>query len=199
VVTRLVSPNVAHIWVFASSPFAWSLPAHYQPTNLYPLFSETLFSRTTHENRNRPRPIKIGSIGFPGCPCFNTCHQWRQACCKVGDIKLRSSYSVLIRCRAAAAGRGRRPRGRGGARKAERPAKSAADLDAEMEVRANTPNTYLPCSYDSSFRSGLHRRQCTRHRCCCLDVLSFFFRTVVVVYCTSFFGLCRLSPQFLKA
>ncbi|KIM46691.1 hypothetical protein M413DRAFT_23061 [Hebeloma cylindrosporum] len=43
--------------------------------------------------------------------------------------------------RAAAAGRGRRPRGRGGARKTERPAKSAADLDAEMEdyTAANAP------------------------------------------------------------
>jgi THO complex subunit 4 len=55
----------------------------------------------------------------------------------------RSSYSILIRCRAAAAGRGRRPRGRGGARKAERPPKTAADLDAEMEVRTSIRNAYL--------------------------------------------------------
>ncbi|KDR80000.1 hypothetical protein GALMADRAFT_242191 [Galerina marginata CBS 339.88] len=37
--------------------------------------------------------------------------------------------------------RGRRVRGRGGARKSERPPKSAADLDAEMEdyTSANAP------------------------------------------------------------
>jgi hypothetical protein len=99
---------------------------------------------------------------------------------------------MLIRCRAAAAGRGRRLRSRGGAHKAERPAKTAADLDAEMEIRANTPNAYHVLIIRTT-PPPTHPPLPPLLRL----AVPFFFHTVVVVCCTSFFGLC-CSPQFLK-
>ena len=69
--------------------------------------------------------------------------------------------------------RGRRVRGRGGARKSDRPPKTAADLDAEMEV---SKSLVLQASRQSliPFYSGLHRRQRARRRChCCLKASGF--------------------------
>ena len=100
-------------------------------------------SRTAHEDRNRRRPIKALAFGLPCGPRPRPCCHRQSSGPQVGSslacqIALRPSLTLLTRA-AASATRGRRVgRGRGGARKNERVPKTAADLDAEMEVSSAT-------------------------------------------------------------
>lgn len=88
-------------------------------------------------------------------------------------------------------GRARRIRGRGGARKADRVPKSAADLDAEMEVCTSDTFCCLPNLRFSP--SGLYCQQWSC--CCCISnfVFSVFFPCLLyIVFLCCFFPPIQL-------
>ncbi|KAI6109455.1 hypothetical protein EDD17DRAFT_626151 [Pisolithus thermaeus] len=110
-----------------------SLASETQPTNECLHFALRLSSyRTTHENRDRHRPRSSGAAVARFACC--TCHCCRRRPCSCGKVRIvelswKSPFDVVIR----PAIRGRRgPRSR--RKTTERPQKSVADLDAEMEV-----------------------------------------------------------------
>ena len=95
-------------------------------------------------------------------------------------------------------GRARRIRGKGGARKADRTPKSAADLDAEMEVC--TFETFC-CPPNLRLRpSGLYCQQWSRCRCLSnFDPLSVFLTCllyIVFLCCLFQYSYYPYPPQF---
>ena len=90
--------------------------------------------------------------------------------------------------------RSRRIRGKGTARKAERASKSAADLDAEMEV-CKTFFCCLPLA-ETFCPSGLY---CQQWSCCCCLSIAFLSSSLACLLCTSFYVVLFSIQLFIPS
>ena len=147
------------------------------------------FYRTPDEDRNRRRPLETSSFGISSCtrPCC--CQRCSDTDPKVGQFHCCGVSCVLILSMSFRVGG--RARRRGGARKADRAPKSAADLDAEMEVC--TFKTLSCLSNLRLCRSGLYCQQWSRACCRCLSNFD-----LCLVYCTLSFYVVLFSIPLLS-
>ena len=140
------------------------------------------FYRTPDEDRNRCRPLETSPFGISSCtrPCC--CQRCSDTDPKVGQFHCCGvSCELILSMSFRVGGRARRIRGRGGARKADRAPKSAADLDAEMEV---CTFKILSCLSNLRLcRSGLYCQQWSRACCRCLS--NFDLSVLFIVHCLS--------------
>ena len=187
---------------FRTLQFYVVIRSNEQTTNDSPLFlssspvSSFRLYRTPHEDRNCCRPLKTSFFGISSCtrPC---CHQrCSDTDRKVGQLNFCGAFCVLILSMSfRVGGRPRRIRGRG-SRKADRAPKSAADLDAEMEVC--TFETFCCLPNLRLWPLGLYCRQWSCCRCLSNFDFSVSLFYLYIVYRLSMLAFSSFNPLLLS-